>query len=268
VNPGIWAAFLCVHHCPFRYTCAIYPHDPQTALLASTTNDELGQEVEKISLPFAEEVHQAVHFDFSGLEGACPLMRCLHHIPNTLQVPWQALDVMSLSAIRKVGDFTEVLSGHSLCNCPESSVRSSVSPNTNMKHASHHSWTLRAPEAPHEVYFTTRVFKCAGSSSVHCKSRRCAISFGIRTSGFPLDCFDYEHPLIVHGFVNWIIRYAASCWASSSLVWIACINLFTAESNASAPCFSITLLSSESSGPPETAILCLYTSHRVYGIPV
>jgi len=29
LNPGIWAAFLCVHHGPLLHTCEIYPHDPQ-----------------------------------------------------------------------------------------------------------------------------------------------------------------------------------------------------------------------------------------------
>jgi len=101
VNPGIWAAFLCVHHCPFWHTYGIYPHYPQKTSLATTSNDELGQEDDKIALPCVEEVRLAVHFRFSLLEGASLLMRRLGQVQDTLQVPWQALVTMSLPAIRK-----------------------------------------------------------------------------------------------------------------------------------------------------------------------
>jgi len=37
VNLAIWAAFLCIHHCPFLHTCGKYPHDPQNTLLATTS---------------------------------------------------------------------------------------------------------------------------------------------------------------------------------------------------------------------------------------
>ena len=137
-----------------------------------------------------------------------------------------------------------------LMHCPETSLQSLVSPNTNENHARRHLWTLHAPEAPREVYFSTRVFSCACSSSVHLRSIRCALSFGIRMSGFPLASFDSDDCLIIHGSAIWIIQCAASCWASLSLVQIACIKLFTAEYNASAPCFSYTVSSSEASGAP------------------
>jgi len=86
VNPGIKAAFLCVHHCPFRHTSGIYPQYPQDTSLATTSNDELGQEDDKIALPFVEEVHWAVHYRFFLLEGASLLMLlwgCLIPIINT-----------------------------------------------------------------------------------------------------------------------------------------------------------------------------------------
>jgi len=57
---------------------------------------------------------------------------------------------------RKIGESTQVLSGHSSYNCPEMSFRSSVSPNTNENHASHHRCTLHAPEAPSEVCLSPR----------------------------------------------------------------------------------------------------------------
>ena len=53
VNPGIWAAFLCVHHWLLLHTCGIYPHDLQNTWLATTSNDKLGQEEDKIALPFS-----------------------------------------------------------------------------------------------------------------------------------------------------------------------------------------------------------------------
>jgi len=100
VNPGIWAVFLCVHHCSFRHTCGIYLHYPQTTSLTTTSNDEFGQAEDKIALPFVEKVHRVLHLHFSVLEGASLLMCCLSHVPDTLQVPWQASAKMSPSAIR------------------------------------------------------------------------------------------------------------------------------------------------------------------------
>jgi len=148
------------------------------------------------------------------------------------------------------------------------SFQSSVSPNTNEKHASCHLCTLHAPDAPCELYLSTTVFSSACSSSVHSKSKRCGFSFGIRTSGFPFVSIDSDHLLIVQGFKFWIIWCAAACWASSSSVWMACIKLFTVEYSASAQCFSITVSSTGSSGAPETATSSENTSHRVNGILV
>jgi len=87
VNPGIWAAFLCIHHCPFRHSCGIYPHHPDNTLLATTSNHELAQEEDKIALPFVEEVHWVVHFCFSLMEAASLLMRHLAQVRDTMQVP-------------------------------------------------------------------------------------------------------------------------------------------------------------------------------------
>jgi len=89
VNPGIWAAFLWVHHCPFQHTCGIYPHYPQKTLLAPTTNDKLGQEEDKIARPSVKEVHWVAQFRFSLLEEASLLMHHLGQVLDTLQNPWQ-----------------------------------------------------------------------------------------------------------------------------------------------------------------------------------
>jgi len=56
-------------------------------LLATTSDDELGQEEDKIALPIVEEVHWALHFHFSLLEGASVWMRSLGQVQDTLQVP-------------------------------------------------------------------------------------------------------------------------------------------------------------------------------------
>jgi len=92
---------MCVHHCPFWHTCGIYPHYPQKTSLATTSNDELCQEEDKIAQPFVEEVHWAVHCCFSLLAGTSLLMRHLGQVRDTLQVPWHALSKMSRSAMRK-----------------------------------------------------------------------------------------------------------------------------------------------------------------------
>jgi len=84
---------------------------------------------------------------------------------------------------------------------------------------------------------------------------------------FPLANLNSDHHLIDQGFTICINWCAASYWASSSLVPIACITLFTVEYNASAPCFCITVSSSGSSGAPENSPLSDNTSHRVNGIP-
>jgi len=115
------------------------------------------------------------------------------------------------------------------------SLRSMVSPSTNMQHTTHQLLTLNAPEAPREVYLSTRVFSFACSSSVHSRSMRCAFSLVIGISGFPLASFDSNHLLIIPVFAICIIWCATSCWASSISVRIACIKLFTVEYNTSAP---------------------------------
>ena len=101
VKHGIWAAFLCVHHCPFRPTCRIYPHSPQKTSLATTPNNVLGQSEDKIALPLVEEVHLVVHIRSSLVERASLLMHCLSQVRDSLQDSWQTLAKMSLSTIRK-----------------------------------------------------------------------------------------------------------------------------------------------------------------------
>jgi len=152
-----------------------------------------------------------------------------------------------------IGESTQVLSGYLSYHCPEMWWRYSVSHNSNETPASRHWCTLYAPKALLEVYLCTRAFSCGRWSSIHSRSMRCAFSFCIRTSGLKLASLDSEHLIIIQVFPIFIIRCAASCWASSSSVWIACIKLITAEYVASAPCFPITVLSSGLSGTPENS---------------
>jgi len=157
---------------------------------------------------------------------------------------------LSLS-LDKLAELTHFLSVYSSYQCPESSLRFSVSPYDIDQPASCHLWTLHSPEAPHEVYRATRVLSFAWLSSVHCRSMRGAFTFSIQTNGITLACVDSNHLLIIQGFAICIIRCSASCVTPLSSVQIAVIKLFTAEHHPSAPCSSITVLSSESFGAPE-----------------
>jgi hypothetical protein len=58
-NLGIYATFLCSHHCPCLHTCRKYADNLQKALGAATSNDELGLAEDKIAACFEEEVHEA-----------------------------------------------------------------------------------------------------------------------------------------------------------------------------------------------------------------
>jgi len=126
-------------------------------------------------------------------------------------------------------------------------------PHTNGKQVSGNHWTLHAPEAPHEVYLTTRVFSFACSFPIPSRWRRCELLFGIRTCGIPLPSFHSVHLLFMKALAIGIILCSTSSWASSSSVPIACIQLFTAESNSWAPCLYITVSSSGLSGTPESS---------------
>jgi hypothetical protein len=70
VNPGIWAQFVCVYHCPLLHTRGIYPHIPQNTSFDTTSNDELGQKADKIALPFVEAVYWGLLIYYSHLDGA------------------------------------------------------------------------------------------------------------------------------------------------------------------------------------------------------
>jgi len=152
---------------------------------------------------------------------------------------------------RKMGECGQVLSCHSWHYYPETSLQSSVSPNTNQRHGCNPRSTLHSPKAPRKMYLSTSVFSFAGLSSVHSRSVRSEFTLTIGLSHFGLASFDFDHLLSVQGFEICIIWSAASCWDSLSSVWIACIKLFTVEYNTSAPCFSITVSFSGFSGAPE-----------------
>jgi len=97
----------------------------------------------------------------------------------------------------EIGESRQVLSAHSSDHYQETSFQSSVSPNTNKKHATHHQWTLHAPEAPHHAYLSTRVFSFAWESSLHSRLMTYAIFFSIQKSCIPLASTDSDHFLIV-----------------------------------------------------------------------
>jgi len=134
--------------------------------------------------------------------------------------------------------------------------------------ASHYPYTRYSFEASCEVYCSLMVFSFACSFKVHSRSIMGEFPFTIGRSGFTFTRCDSDHLLTIHGCAICIIQYTASCQASLFSVWIECINLFTAEYSASAPCISITGSSSGSSGLPESTTLSATTSHKRYGIPV
>ena len=83
---GIYAAFLCVHHCPYLHTCGIYSHDLQYTWLATTSNDELSQEKNKLALP-SVEVRRGVYFHFClVLEGVTLMIRRPGQVQDTPHV--------------------------------------------------------------------------------------------------------------------------------------------------------------------------------------
>jgi len=101
-NPGIWAAFLCIHHCWFLHISGSYPQDPQNTWLTTSSNDERDQEEDKIALAFVDEVHCGKHcHDSLGPEGLPLLIRCFHEVRHPPQVCWHCLPEMFLSAIRQ-----------------------------------------------------------------------------------------------------------------------------------------------------------------------
>jgi len=98
MNPGIWTAFLWVHHCPFLHTCGVYPHDPQNNWFATTSNDKLGQVENQMALPVVEKVHRGVHFHCCSVPEGVPLLICSPGlVQDTPQARWQALAKMSHS---------------------------------------------------------------------------------------------------------------------------------------------------------------------------
>jgi len=55
----------------------MYPPDPQNSLLATTSNNKLGQEEDKNAPPLVEQVYLRVHLHLCVvLEGAPRLIRC------------------------------------------------------------------------------------------------------------------------------------------------------------------------------------------------
>ena len=198
----------------------------QNTWLATTSNDKPGWNEDKIALPFVQGcTAECISFLSSGrsksLDGSSSSSS--GYCAGSMKSDGRNFSVW----YRKIAESTQVLTRHSLDNCPETLLQSSVSPNINKKHVSRHIWTLYAPEAPCEVNISTRVFRFSCSSWVHSRSMRCAFFFGIRTSGFLLASVESDHSLIVQGFAIYIIRCAASYWASSAAALIASIKLFT-----------------------------------------
>jgi len=102
-NPGIWAAFLYVHHCLFQHTCGIYPPDLLNTWLANSSNKKLGQKEDKIVLHFVEEVYYRVqNHVFHDAEWTPLFIYCLHQAVDTWLVGWQVWAEMFLLAIAKL----------------------------------------------------------------------------------------------------------------------------------------------------------------------
>ena len=127
---------------------------------------------------------------------------------------------------RKMGESPLVWCGHSWYHYPQTSFRSFVFPNIDEKHASHHLCTLHTREAPRVVYPSAKVISFTSSSSVHSRSMKYWVSFGIWTRDFPFVSIDSDHLLFLRGFAFWISQCAASGWQSLSSVRMACINPF------------------------------------------
>jgi len=158
---------------------------------------------------------------------------------------------------QNIGESTQVSSCYSLHHYSEMSLQSSVFPNTKEIHASYHLWTLHDAKAPCQVYLTARDIIFGLASSRHMGSIKWTFPFGIGMSGLALAGFDCNCLFNIRAFGGCIIQCATTCSASLSAVWIACITLFSVEYNVSAPCFSITELSSGSSGTPESShVVC------------
>ena len=87
MNSGILGAFLGMHHCPFLHICGIYPHDLQNTQLATSSDDKLGLEEDKIAQPFVAEVYWGVHYHFTlVLDGAHHMICHLGQVLDTLQI--------------------------------------------------------------------------------------------------------------------------------------------------------------------------------------
>jgi len=99
VNPGLWAAFQCIHYYRFLQTCGIYPHELHNPCLATTPNNKPGQEEDIRRHPFVKEVHGEVHLDFSPVHTeAPPLLYPLGWVRDTLLLHKQALAQLTVSA--------------------------------------------------------------------------------------------------------------------------------------------------------------------------
>lgn len=124
-------------------------------------------------------------------------------------------------------------------------------PNTNQTLVSCHPQIFPAPEALCQKNLSTQVFCFPSSCPIHRKSTSCAFLFSIQISCFPLRSVNSDHHLIIEVIAIYIILCATSCRTLVSSAWVTYIALFVVEFNPSAPCLSISVSSSGSSGPAE-----------------
>lgn len=102
MKPVIWAIYLWVHCGPYWKICGIYPHDLRNTRFATTSNDQIGQEENKIPPPFREMVQWGSHVYESNVPQRVPvLMSHCVQLWDTPPVSWQPLADMSLPAISK-----------------------------------------------------------------------------------------------------------------------------------------------------------------------
>lgn len=104
-----------------------------------------------------------------------------------------------------------------------------VSPQTIERYFSCDQWTLHAWEAFCEKYLSTSTFSFAFSFLVQLRLTRTIFTVGIKTNDVLFANFDSNIFLIFQGLPICIMLCTAFVCISSSSVWIACINILTAD---------------------------------------
>jgi len=249
VDPGIWAAFLCVHQCPFLHTCGVYRHDYQNTQLAITSNNELRQNEDKIAPLFVQQVHRREHLLVSlVMERAPHMMHRLHRAQDNLQVPWQAFAEMSPSVIRKSDNppnYRRAIHSTFLQKpCRDSPCLPTLEKNM-----------LATIDDPSMLLkFPIQCISAPGASVLLACPQSTRDQWGVHApSVLQGVVFSWQVSIPTSFSSSKAMQAVSSCWVCRSSVLRACIELFTADYNSSAPCFSITAWFSGCSGAPKNS---------------